>query len=109
MAYFHPSLTLSRRVRHSQLIHLKSSVLKSNVEVQLRVAGKREVKTKAQKPATKLWTRTPVENLVIVGTSGERDIDMVLVARQQRGISPQEGPLVQKRFKAWMVPGNLNG
>ncbi len=40
----------------------------------------------------------------MVGAAGGRDIDMVLVARQQRDISPQECPLVQKRFKAWMVP-----
>lgn len=81
-------------------------MLKSNVDARLLVAGKRKVKTKAQKTATKTWTRTPVEGLVIVGASGGRDIDMVLVVRQQREISPAEGPLVRKRFKAWVVPGN---
>ncbi|KAK0634179.1 hypothetical protein B0T14DRAFT_492189 [Immersiella caudata] len=79
-------------------------LLKSNSDVQLNVARKREIKAKAQKTASKTWTKTPVESIMLL--AGDRNVEMTIVQREQRGISPAEAPTVQKRFKNWTVPGN---
>lgn len=76
--------------------------LKSNSDVHLRVAGKREVKAKAQKGASKTWTMTPVESVAVI--SSGHTIEMAIVERYQRGLAPAETPTVKERFNAWLVP-----
>jgi hypothetical protein len=83
---------------------LTVAVLRSNADVRLNVAGKREVKAKAQKTTSKTWTKTPVDSMVLL--AGDRNVEMTVVQREERGISPAEAPTVQKRFKNWTVPGN---
>ncbi|KAK4443364.1 hypothetical protein QBC34DRAFT_477818 [Podospora aff. communis PSN243] len=77
-------------------------LLRSNADVRLNVAGKREVKAKAQKTSSKTWTKTPVDSIVLL--TGDRNVEMTMVQREERGISPAEAPTVQKRFKNWTVP-----
>ncbi|KAK5653811.1 hypothetical protein OQA88_7969 [Cercophora sp. LCS_1] len=76
--------------------------LKSNTDVHLRVAGKREVKAKAQKGVNKTWTMTPVESVAIL--SGGQSIEMAVVERYYRGLAPAETPTLKERFNGWVVP-----
>jgi hypothetical protein len=76
--------------------------LKSNADVHLRVAGKKEVHAKAQKNFSKTWTMTPVES--VVAMTGGHAIEMAVVERFERGLSPAETPTLKERFNAWVVP-----
>jgi len=82
------------------------SELTANADVYLRVAGKKELKVKAQKNFSRTWTVTPVES--VVALSGSQTIEMAIVERFERGLSPAETPTLKERFNAWVVPVPAN-